>query len=89
MCKRFWKRFGETFLKASPKKLLFDLVEGFARTEEQRDAPDARQTHRGIDDTREQGRRSTADPCNDIELEQTDAAPVERADDTDDQRNTI
>ena len=88
-CVKVLKGFGETFSKVSPKKLFFDSVKGFACAKDQRDTPDARKPYRGIDDTREQRGRSAADPSNDIELEQTNAAPVECADDTDDQRNTV
>ena len=60
-----------------------------AGAEEERDAPCTRQSDHGIDDTGGHGRGPAAHPRNQIELEQTDATPVERADDGNDQRNAI
>ncbi len=60
-----------------------------AGAEEQGDAPHARQSDHGIDDTGDHGGGSAAHPRNEIKLEQTDAAPVQGADDGNDQRNAI
>jgi hypothetical protein len=57
--------------------------------EQQRDAPDARKRHDGINDSREQRADATADISDKIKLKQPDRAPVQRTDDHQDQRNSI
>ena len=69
--------------------LLGDLVVGFAGAEEERDAPDAGERNDGINDAAEDRGLAAAQPCHKVKLEQADAAPVQRADDGEDQRNTI
>ena len=56
---------------------------------QQGNAPDARQRHDGIDDTADKTVLPAADPRHEVKLEQTDAAPVERTDDGQDQCNSI
>ena len=60
-----------------------------AGAEQQRDAPDTGQSDHGLDDPRRYGGSAAADPGNQIELEQTYATPVQRADDGNDQRDAI
>jgi hypothetical protein len=57
--------------------------------EEKGNAPDARECDEGVDQTGEDGSLSAADPRHDIEAEQSDGPPVERADDDEDQGNSI
>ena len=60
-----------------------------AGAEEEGDAPDTGQSDHGIDDARRHGGGSAADPGDQIELEQTDATPVQRADDGNNERDAI
>ena len=74
--------------RAEPEAL--QILRGvIAGAEEERDAPHARQGDHGIDDTGDHGGGPAAHPGDEIEPEQTDAAPVECADDGNDQRNAI
>ena len=57
--------------------------------EEQRDAPDAGQPHQGIDDPAENGHLPAAEEGYDVEAENADAAPVQRADDGQRQGNFV
>ena len=57
--------------------LFADLLKAFTCAEYQRDAPNAGKCYDRVDDAAEQGRLTTADPCDNIELEQSDASPVE------------
>ena len=66
--------------------LLDSLVLG---AEDQRDAPDTRQGNHGEDDAREQRFRAAADPSHRIKTEKPYRAPVQRADDDEDQRDPI
>ena len=68
---------------------LLILQRVIAGAEEQRNAPHARQSDYGIDDAGDHGGGPAAYPRNEIELEQTDAAPVQGADDGDNQRDAI
>ena len=52
---------------------------------QQGDAPNAGQTNHRVDDAGKQSSGTTADPSNQIELEQSDATPVKGADDGDEQ----
>ena len=70
-------------------RLILQLLKAFAGAEYQRDTPNACQRNDGIDDTAEQRGLSTADPSHDVELEQTDATPVQSAQDGENQRNAI
>ena len=72
-----------------PSVLVLDLVKGFASAKQQRNAPNACKTYNGVDNAREQRGLSAADPCNDVELKQSDAAPVESTNDGQNQRNAI
>lgn len=69
--------------------LVLDSVKGFASAKQQRDAPNAGKSYNGVDDAREKRGLSAADPGNDVKLKQSDAAPVERAYDGQNQRNAI
>ena len=59
------------------------------RTEQKGNAPDTRQGNDGVDDAGGHGGGAAADPSNQIELEQTNATPVESADDGNNERDTI
>ena len=72
-----------------PSFLILDSVKGFASAKQQRNAPNAGKSYNGVDDAGEERGLSTADPCNDVKLKQSDAAPVERANDGQNQRNAI
>ena len=67
--------------RVSLRFLVLDLVKGLASAKQQRDAPNTGKTYKSVDDAGEQRGLSTADPGNDVELEKSDATPVERADD--------
>ena len=72
-----------------PSFLVLDLVKGLASAKQQRDAPNAGKSYQSIDDAAEQRGLSAADPRNDVKLKQSDAAPVESANDGQNQRNAI
>ena len=72
-----------------PSFLVLDSVKGLASAKQQRDAPNTGKSYNGVDDAAEQRGLSAADPCNDVKLKQSDAAPVERANDGQNQRNAI
>jgi len=72
-----------------PIRLFCQLAVLISLAEEKRDAPNARQGDDGVNDTADEGALPTTDPSDDIKLEKADAAPVERADNGKDQRNTI
>ena len=57
--------------------------------EQQGDAPDARKGDDGVDDPCPDRSGAAEDPRDEIELEQPDAAPVERADDRQHQRDLV
>ena len=61
----------------------------FRVPEQQRDAPQSRQAHHGVDDPGEHGQGAAAEKGHGIEAEQPDAAPVQRADDHQDQRDLV
>ena len=65
---------------------LFDIL---PRAEQKRDTPNARQGDDGVDDAGQESVLTAADPRDNIEGKQSDAAPVECADDGDDQRDAI
>ena len=62
---------------------------GFPCPEQKRDAPDTRQRHDGVHNPCPHRRGAAAYPCHDVEAEQPDAAPVQRANDGNNQRDTI
>ncbi len=64
-----------------------NLVVGF--TEKKRDTPNARKGDQGIDNARDERVGAAAYPRDDIELKETYATPVKRADNGEDQRNFI
>ena len=72
-----------------PIRLFCQLAVLISLSGEKRDAPNACQGDYGVNDTADKGALPTADPSDDIKLEKADAAPVERADNGKDQRNTI
>jgi len=57
--------------------------------EEQGDAPDAGQRDDGVDDAGKDGSLTAADPRHDVKAEKSDGTPVERADDDEDQSDSI
>lgn len=63
--------------RVSLRFLVLDPIKSLASAKQQRDAPNTCKTYYSVDDAAEQGGLSTADPCNDVKLKQTDAAPVE------------
>jgi hypothetical protein len=69
--------------------MLLDSVVAVSGTEDQRDAPNARQTNHRVDDAAEQRGRSAADPRYQVKLEKPDASPVQRADNGQNERNSI
>ena len=81
-----WKKSRQ---RRQPSFLVLDSVKGFASAKQQRNAPNACKTYKGVDDAGEKGGLSAADPGNDVKLKQSDAAPVERAYDGQNQRNAI
>jgi hypothetical protein len=72
-----------------PIRLFCQLAVLISLSEKKRDAPNARQGDDGVNDTADKGALPTTDPSDNIKLEKADAAPVERADNGKDQRNTI
>ena len=70
-------------------RLLFGHFAVLSLPEKERDAPHARQGDDGIDDAADQRILTTADPGDDIKLEEAYAAPVESADNGENERNTI
>ena len=75
--------------RVSLRFLVLDLVKGLASAKQQRDAPNACKAYNSVDDAAEQRGLSATDPGNDVELEESDAAPVERAYNGQNQRNAI
>ena len=61
----------------------------FSCTEEERDAPNACKSDNGVDDTADEGILTAAEPRNYVELEKTDATPVECSDDGEDESDSI
>ena len=64
-------------------------VEMLACAEDQGDTPDARKRDDRIDDAAQERGLTTADPCDEVEAEQPDAAPVQCADHGNDERDSI
>jgi len=58
-------------------------------TEEQRNAPNAGKSDNGIDNSADQSVLSSTDPSDNVKLEQTDATPVQRADNGQGQRDSV
>lgn len=77
------------FFAAGALCLLRVAVDLVAAAEEQGNAPDRGQTHERVDHAGDHGGLPAADPRHEIEPEQTDAAPVEPADDRKDQRDAV
>ena len=69
--------------------LSVELLDVFSCSENQRDTPDAGKSHDGVNDAAEERVLSATNPCHDVKGKQTDATPVESADNGDDQRNAI
>ena len=61
----------------------------FSSAEEKRDAPQAGQGYQGVDHTAYRGILSSKEMSDDIVAEQPDAAPVDGADDHQDQSDSI
>ena len=57
--------------------------------EQQGNAPESGDADEGIDDAADDGELAAADRCDDVEAEDADAPPVQRADDDKNQRNII
>ena len=49
--------------------LFFDLLKAVARAENERDAPDARKSHKGVDNAAQKRGLTAADPRHDVKLE--------------------
>ena len=75
--------------RVSLRFLVLDLVKGLASAKQQRNAPNAGKAYQGIDDAAQQRGLSATDPGNDVKLKQSNAAPVERAYNGQNQRNAI
>ena len=60
-----------------------------AGAEEERNAPESRKGNERIDDTCPKAVVAAEEPGNRVELEEPDAAPVERADDGQNESNTV
>ena len=58
-----------------------DFFDIFSGAEDQRDTPDARESHYRIDDSAHDRILTAEEPRDHVELKQSDATPVERADD--------
>ena len=61
----------------------------FLAAEQQADAPQASQAHQGENDAGEDGQLTAAEECHQVEAEQADAAPVQGADDDQDQCDLV
>ena len=59
---------------------LFLLRNAFSRTEKKRNTPNTCESDNCVDDSAENGILSAEDPGHNVELEKSDASPVERAD---------
>ncbi len=76
----------------SPSFSMGTLVSGFHSVsipEQEGDAPQSSQSDQCEDHTADSSSLATKQPANDIKLEDTDAAPVDGADDDQDQRNLV
>ncbi len=60
---------------------LSGFVVCFAASEKKGNAPKSCEGNQGVDDSGDDGLLAAADPCYEVELEKSDAAPVECADD--------
>ena len=69
--------------------LIFQMLKAFTGAEHQRDAPNTCQSNDRVDDSAEQRGLSAADPCHDVELEETDATPVQGTNDRQDQGESV
>jgi hypothetical protein len=58
-------------------------------SKEERDAPNTCKRHRGVDNTRQKCGRATANPRYYVKLKKSDRTPVERANDSQNQRKFI
>ena len=72
--------------RRSADVLRFDA---FAGAEDEGNAPDAGESDYCVDDTADDGILTAEEPGNGVELKETDAAPVEGADNGKNQSNTI
>ena len=68
---------------------LFVLDELLTVAEEQGDAPDTRQRDNGIDHAADGSALAAESPCHNVELKQSDAAPVDSADNHEDKRQSV
>ena len=71
---------------------LSDLADGIFRvsfSEEKGNAPDSRKCDDRVNDAAEQGVLSAEDPGDEVKLEKTDAAPVQSADDRQNERKSV
>ncbi len=72
------------------RQLLFSrIVTHFPTSEEKGDAPKSRKGDYGIDYTGDYCLLSSADPCHKVKSEKTDTAPVECADDSEYQSESV
>ena len=75
--------------RVSLRFLILDSLKGLASAKQQRNTPNTGKSYYRVDDAGEERGLSTADPCNDVKLKQSDAAPVESTYDGQNQRNAI
>ena len=69
--------------------LMLRLLEEGVLTEKQRDTPDCREGNENIDDSAHNAALTAADEADEVELENTDAAPVEAADNEQRKRDSV
>ena len=69
--------------------LLVNRHESLAGTEQKRYAPNARQGYDRVNNSADQRGLTSAQPCDDIKAEKTDASPVQCADDGEQKGNSI
>ena len=69
--------------------LSVELLDVFSCAENQRDAPDAGESHDGVNDAAEERVLSAEDPGDNIELEKTNGSPVQSTDDRQNERKSV
>ena len=69
--------------------LLVQRFESFAGAEEERNTPDTCQSNNGVDNPAAKRSLTAQQPRHKVESEQSDASPVQGADDGDDQSDSV
>ena len=80
------RRFPRNFLLI---RLLLDTVEAFSGAENERDTPNACECNDGLDHAADQRTLTAKEPCYDVKLKQSNATPIQRTDDGEDQGDSI